>query len=412
MAKEKKQVNLKNDLIIRTIIFIFVILILCSTFFFKDKVENLVNFALNKDAPSTVIEEDGMIFHFVDVGQADSTIIEFPTGEVMVVDCGHYTSSSSEKFQNYLENISLTYENGEKVIDYLVLTHPDADHIGGATYVLQNYLVKNCYLPQIYYSEDGTSPVEGGVVCNDETYKEVLSLLEIEQEEFGCNKIYTNEFLKIKSKTYSSNEAKQNDEMWLVEFFTPLTGEIYVDKGTNSAITNDYSPIMIISYMGKKVMLTGDVGKDVEEDFISAINSSNYNLPLSYFDVDVLKVAHHGSKYSTTEEFLNVIMPEIAVISVGKNSYGHPTQETLQRLEESGINKNNIYRTDKNANIAIGISISGILSLQADYVQYTAYEFKLWQIILIATSISAIIIYSPYIIKVVKIHKKAKKTKI
>lgn len=412
MAKEKKQVNLKNDLIIRTIIFIFVILILCSTFFFKDKVENLVNFALNKDAPSTVIEEDGMIFHFVDVGQADSTIIEFPTGEVMVVDCGHYTSSSSEKFQNYLENISLTYENGEKVIDYLVLTHPDADHIGGATYVLQNYLVKNCYLPQIYYSEDGTSPVEGGVVCNDETYKEVLSLLEIEQEEFGCNKIYTNEFLKIKSKTYSSNEAKQNDEMWLVEFFTPLTGEIYVDKGTNYAITNDYSPIMIISYMGKKVMLTGDVGKDVEEDFISAINSSNYNLPLSYFDVDVLKVAHHGSKYSTTEEFLNVIMPEIAVISVGKNSYGHPTQETLQRLEESGINKNNIYRTDKNANIAIGISTSGILSLQADYVQYTVYEFKLWQIILIATSISAIIIYSPYIVKVVKIHKKAKKTKI
>ncbi len=412
MAKEKKQVNLKNDLIIRTIIFIFVILILCSTFFFKDKVENLVNFALNKDAPSTVIEEDGMIFHFVDVGQADSTIIEFPTGEVMVVDCGHYTSSSSEKFQNYLENISLTYENGEKVIDYLVLTHPDADHIGGATYVLQNYLVKNCYLPQIYYSEDGTSPVEGGVVCNDETYKEVLSLLEIEQEEFGCNKIYTNEFLKIKSKTYSSNEAKQNDEMWLVEFFTPLTGEIYVDKGTNYAITNDYSPIMIISYMGKKVMLTGDVGKDVEEDFISAINSSNYNLPLSYFDIDVLKVAHHGSKYSTTEEFLNVIMPEIAVISVGKNSYGHPTQETLQRLEESGINKNNIYRTDKNANIAIGISTSGILSLQADYVQYTVYEFKLWQIILIATSISAIIIYSPYIIKVVKIHKKAKKTKI
>lgn len=412
MAKQTKEKKLKNDLAIRTIIFVFVVLALCCTFFFQEKVENFVNFALNKDAPETVIDENGLVFHFVDVGQADATIIEFPTGEVMVVDCGHYTSTSSQKFQSYLETIDLRYENGEKVIDYLILTHPDSDHIGGATYVFENYLVKNCYLPQIYYSEDGTSPNPGDVISTDERYGEIWALLENEVENFGCIKTYTTEFLTIKSQSFSQAQMNENSSMWLVEFFAPVTGAHYTDGNTNLALTNEYSPIMIISYMGKKVMLTGDAGETVETDFLKRVVDGTYGYPISYFDIDVLKVGHHGSRYSSTEEFLSVVMPEIAIISVGKNSYGHPASEVIDRLAQTGMNEMNIYRTDRNGNIAIGISQSGVLSLEADHVQYTLVEFKLWQIILIAAGASAIIIYLPYVVKVVKIHKKAKKLKI
>ena len=409
MANNTKEKSLKSDLAIRTIIFGFIVLALCCTFFFQEKVENFVNFALNKDAPATVIDQDGMIFHFVDVGQADATIIEFPTGEVMVVDCGHYTQSSSEKFQSYLQTIQMDYENGEKVIDYLVLTHPDSDHIGGAKYVFENYLVKNCYLPQIDYSENGESLNPNVPISQDEIYGEVLSLLEIEVEKFGCEKIYTSEFLTIPEGASSSLNYKDGNNSWLVEFFTPVTGALYTDGATNIADTNEYSPIMIISYMGKKVMLTGDAGEDVEEDFIAHVNDGTYDLPFSYFDVDVLKVGHHGSKYSSTEEFLNMVLPEVAIISVGKNAYRHPTEEVLTRLEETGLNPKNIYRTDRNGNIAIGISNSGELSLEADHVQYILVEFKLWQIILVAAGICAIIIYLPYIVKVGKIYKKTKR---
>ena len=412
MLKETKDKKIKNDLTIRTIIFAFVVLAICCSFFFQEKVENFINFALNKDTPATIIDENGIIFHFIDVGQADSTIIEFPTGEVMIVDCGHYNSSSSEKFQNYLNTIDLEYENGEKVIDYLVLTHPDADHIGGASYVFENYLVKECFLPEIYYSEDGTSPVEGSVISKDERYGNLLLLLENEVENFGCKKTYTSEFLEIKSANFSQADKDKNSEMWLVEFFTPITGAYYTDGATNLAETNEYSPIMIVSYMGKKVMLTGDAGEKVEEDFLLRVENGTYNLPISYFDVDVLKVGHHGSKYSSTEEFLNVILPEIAIISVGANSYGHPSSKTIQRLVETGINENNIYRTDRNGNIAIGIGQDGVLSLEADHIQYSLIEFKLWQIVLIAIGISAVIIYLPYFIKIIKINKKAKKRKI
>lgn len=409
MARNKN-INLKHDLIIRTIIFIFFVLIFCSMFLFKNKIENFVNFALNKDAPSTIIDENGLVFHFLDVNQGDATIIEFPTGEIMLVDCGDNEKNSSEKFKKYLNSLDFVYENGEKVINYLILTHPDSDHIGNATYVFENFLIKNCYLPLIYYSEDETSPVPGGVISNSQVYKEVLNSLEIEKSVFDCNVIYSNEGLKISSNNYSEDNASTSNEMWLVEFFAPITGKVYRKSSTsNLAETNSYSPIIIINYMGKKIMITGDAGKEVEKDFIENVTDINYDYPLTYFDIDVLKVGHHGSKYSTTEDFLNIVSPEIAIISVGENHHGHPNEETLTRLNEIGINNNNIYRTDRNGNILIGISNDGELSLHSDYVQYITYEFKLWQIIIIGITFCGIIIYSPYLIKVVKIYKKTKK---
>ena len=129
----------------------------------------------------------------------------------------------------------------------------------------------------------------------------------------------------------------------------------------------------------------------------------------TYFDVDILQIAHHGSKYSSSENFLNLVKPEYAIISVGKNSYGHPSQEAIDRLNNAGVTTNSIYRTDNNGNILVGVSTVGKLSLVANHVQYTTYKFELWQIVLIGVGASAIIIYSPYLIKFFNVKKKGGK---
>ena len=94
-TKEKKERPIFEQFLIRTIIFIFIVLVLCSTFFFREKIEHLVNYAYNYDAPASVIDDEGLVIHFVDVGQADATIIEFPTGEIMLIDTGDSITSST-----------------------------------------------------------------------------------------------------------------------------------------------------------------------------------------------------------------------------------------------------------------------------------------------------------------------------
>ena len=114
---EDKTKKAKSALITRTIIFALIVLALCSTFFFKEKVENLVNYNLNKNALSTEIDENGLKAHFIDVGQGSAALIQFPTGETMIVDCGHYKSSSLDKFKDYLGKFNFKKENNEQVID-------------------------------------------------------------------------------------------------------------------------------------------------------------------------------------------------------------------------------------------------------------------------------------------------------
>jgi len=110
--------------------------------------------------------------------------------------------------------------------------------------------------------------------------------------------------------------------------------------GKNTDV-NVVSVVGVLRYGEFEVLLTGDIGFDEEDELLE-----NGNL----IDVDVLKVAHHGSKYSRGDEFINKIKPEVAVINVGKNSFGHPTRETLDKLEEVGAK---IYRTDLNGDVEI-----------------------------------------------------------
>lgn len=400
-TSEKKK---KNGLLVRTIIFGFIVLAFCCTFLFRAKLENIINYNLNKDALSSEVSKDDVKIHFVDVDQADCSIIELPNNEIMMIDTGDSTDESKEKLVSYLETIEFEYENNEPVIDYLVLTHPHSDHIGNANYIFKNYLVKNCYLPQVYYydPENPTQEIPftvpaGCVYIKEEEYLEVLNLLKLEIENHSCEMIYTNEFLEITPE----NVEETSLNYWSANFYAPVTGEMYVSSGF--ADPNNYSPILIFNYLNKKVMFTGDIEAKAERDFLENVYETQEDL--SIFDVDVLHVAHHGSKGSTTEDFLNLVKPEYAIIPVGENSYGHPTKEAISRIVESGANEKCIYRTDINGNILLGISKDAKLALVANHVQYVTFEIKLWQIVVVGIGISAIIIYFPYIKKVFKTKK-------
>ncbi len=401
----KSEKNVRRNFVIKLIVFLLISVALLSTLFIKDKIENFVNFYYNENALSTVIAEDGLKIHFIDVGQGDSTLIEFPNNEIMLIDCGDNSTTARTKLINYLNTITFSQENGENVIDYFLLTHPDSDHIGNADYIFDNFKVKSCYQPDIY-SLSETLPEDTSLIVqsDSELYEDVIQKLLQEQD---CERIKTIQHLEISSEDYNPSSIENDPLNWIINFYAPVANElpyreVKSEESNLSPISNDYSPIIILSYLDKKFMFTGDASEDSEKDFIEFYNG-NSSID---FDIDFLKIGHHGSRYSTTTELLNFVMPEYAVISVGQNSYGHPSEYTIERLTTYGLETNDIYRTDLNGNITVGVSTSGELSLTANYIQYTKFKFEWWQIYLILELIILIIIYFSDIISLIKKSKK------
>lgn len=234
--------------------------------------------------------------HFIDVGQGDAIAIKFPNNKVMLVDSG--TREYNHKLSNYLDNIIL---QGKKKIDYLVLTHPDVDHSGNIKFILDNYEVGLFYRPAIYEIAENKSPA-----CENLTYRDIIqtTLVENVHTEVTKNKIW-----------YEGNVK--------INILTPYE---YFDN-YNILDTNEFSPLIVINDNGKKVILTGDISERTERKIIE-----NYDEDL--LNCDILKLSHHGSKYSNSDNFINVTSPQYVVVSSGVNSYGHPANETLKRLLE------------------------------------------------------------------------------
>ena len=146
--------------------------------------------------------------------------------------------------------------------------------------------------------------------------------------------------------------SSQESISYKVDFLMPYakTVEGFNSLGKN---VNEVSAIIVLEFAGRKIMLTGDIEDNAENAFVDyfKLNSNEK----SGLDVDVLKVAHHGGKESTTQNFLNTVLPEYALISVGEgNKYGHPKAEVLSRLNNIGCGE--VYRTDKNGTIVLTIS--------------------------------------------------------
>jgi len=236
-------------------------------------------------------------FHFIDVGQGDGMLIRTAEGDI-VVDAG--PSATEDDFVNYLK------ERGVTSIEYLVLTHPHGDHIGGADAVLEEFDVKKVLIPN--------------TDCTTSMYMKVLRLM----DEENCEVI----------------EARVNEVHSLGDF--RMT--VLAPNGIGYDGYNNYSVVIRAEFGNTSVLLTGDAEKISENEMITAV-------PMDLLDCDILKIGHHGSSTSTTKTFLAAVSPEYAVISCGAdNEYGHPHKETkkvLQTLEAAG----RVYRTDTSGSI-------------------------------------------------------------
>ena len=234
--------------------------------------------------------------HFIDVGQGDSTYIELPDGTDILVDAG--ISSEGSTVVEYLKSQERNID-----IEYLIATHPDSDHVGGMKEVLNELNVKNFYYP-------------GDAESYSATWNTITAMVSLRD----CNMV------DVQSGT-TLNISGVN-----IKFVHP-------NKDYKS--TNEDSLVMLIDYNDTEILLTGDAEKQTEKDMI------NEGL---LQDIDILKVGHHGSDSSTTQEFLNKTKPENSIISVGNNSYGHPTSNVLNRLSSVG---SKVWRTDFNGNIVV-----------------------------------------------------------
>src|SRR3989344_1137523 len=259
-------------------------------------------FALSTN--SIASQKDGLLkVYFLDIGQGDVIFIESPSGQQVLIDGG-----PDNKILSKLGEVMSFYD---KDIDLVVMTHPDADHASGLVDVLDRYEIKNIVFSDIindkalYQSWKGAVSQEGADVI-DPVAGKVIDL---------------------------------GDGVTLV-IISPL--ESIVGKTVKEGETNNNSVVVMLKYKDLEVLLTGDLETKGER----AIMLDGINI-----DVDVLKVAHHGSKTSTSEEFISATTPEVAIIQVGaKNRYGHPVQEVLNRLENFGIN---YYRNDLGGDIKL-----------------------------------------------------------
>ena len=240
---------------------------------------------------------------YLDVGQADSMLLQLPNGnewDYVLIDAG--TGQTEEALVSWLQ------EQGVTDITAGIATHPHEDHIGGMDAVLEAIPVESLYMPEVKESLTPTT----------RCYEQMLDAAEAQQ---------------VQAVKGQSGVTVYEEDGVKLELVGPEPQKEYDDL-------NEYSLVAKLTVGGKSFLFTGDSSEQAEADMIEAGED---------LKADVLKIGHHGSSTATTKAFLQAVNPQVAVISCGKdNSYGHPHEETMQRLQEKAMT---IYRTDEDGTI-------------------------------------------------------------
>lgn len=252
------------------------------------------------DKPESTFSEtvsiDGdhlLVVHYIDVGQGDCELIEFPDGKLMLIDAGEYGQAT--KVIRYITKL------GYQKIDYIVASHPHSDHIGSLRQIIETFDVGTVYMPD--------------VASDTPTYTKLVETI--------LQK-------KIPTVIAKNDVSIETNGEYTIEFLGPVV--IQEDLNNDSAV-------VMIGYGDKKFLFAADAGEYEEMTLTTNI------------DCDVLKVGHHGSYASSSKTFLLKTTPQIGIISCAKvNDYGHPHTAALNRLMKAGVT---IYGTYEYGTIVI-----------------------------------------------------------
>lgn len=236
---------------------------------------------------------------FYDIGQGDAFMITTYEGNQILFDGGPGSK--------VLEGVGHSMPFFDRTIEMMVLTHAHLDHLDGLIHILRRYEVKKILMPNTNYKS--------------EPYEEFLN--EVKRE--GSEVVY----------------AAQGQRIWLDKstVFDVMHPDIQEEMvfGKNDDL-NDSSIVGMLTFGKTKMLLTGDSGFDIEAKLLPRFN----------LNADLLKVGHHGSKYSTSQELVDEVTPEFSIISSGENKYGHPDAGVIQRLEQAN---SQVLRTDQKGTI-------------------------------------------------------------
>lgn len=305
---------------------------------------------------TVLVRGDGELqIHFMDVGQGDGILILFPDGRDMLIDCANCNDSSTvrDEILDYMDDY---VTDGQ--LDYLMLTHCDRDHVSFMDEVLEEYQVDNVFMPNVLATHDKVAeadiPQERLALFTDEDTVDTACYADFfiaALTEPDCTVTLNVDADEDSNSVVITDGERQSDgtydgATYMLTFYCP-TAEYYAESDLSSAEEkNAISPVGVLEYNGFRIVLTGDSNEINEPTFVDRIGGQ--------LDCDVLKVGHHGSETSSTEEFLDAIDCEYAVISCNAagNTFHHPRQTTLDRFIERDMT---VYRTDNNGNIVLTV---------------------------------------------------------
>ena len=248
----------------------------------------------NQQQQASEISNKPLEVHFIDVGQGDSILIKSPNNKYMLIDGG--IKGEGKKVVEYMRSLGVTE------LQYVVSTHPDADHIGGLIPVLNSIKIKNF--------------VDSGKVHTSQTYEEMLQLIDVKNIPFTVPQ--------------TGDQLKLDEEMLLQ----------VISADEQATDNNEASIVLKMTYGEVSFLFTGDAGVEMEQQMLT-----------QNIEATILKAGHHGSNTSSSAAFINKVKPEVTILSYGQdNKYGHPHAEVIDNLRAV---KSKIYGTAESGTIVV-----------------------------------------------------------
>lgn len=358
-AKKAYKANPKAFIIsIVAIVLVIAIATAVVYFAFPDTWDKIVSMIVKDNQHSGLARGDGeLLVHMLDVGQGDCIYIQLPDGKDMVIDCANYNDDGEyeKKTFDYLDKYI-----EDDTVEYLMLTHCDSDHVYFMDELLERYQVEKLFMPNVLAAPGTTSKDKKALqdqidALDTSRFTDKDTVGTITYAEFFIAALTEPdcEIVLNVDPDANTNSIIIEETTYRLVFYCP-TQEYYDDYGLNTAERkNAISPIGILEYNNRKIMLTGDSNE---------INEPLVMVRTGKIDCDVLKVGHHGSETSTSNAFLDEYTFEYAIISCNSygNKFNHPRQATLDRLKSHNIE---VYRTDNNGNIVVSVDKDGNLKI-------------------------------------------------